>query len=121
MHLIHVELHEELKQKGFNLTPDDMGEKIATRGIDLLSLPTDTKLHIGESAVIKITGLRNPCAQLNAFQPGLMSAVFDKDEEGNIVRKAGVMSIVLSSGRVGTGDRISIEFPPKPYKSLERV
>lgn len=121
VHLIHEELHEELKAKDFKIFPGDMGENITTKGIDLLNLPTDTLLHLGEEAVIKVTGLRNPCAQLDAFQAGLMSAVLDKDEAGNIVRKAGIMSVVIASGIVKVGDRIKVKFPPKPYKSLERV
>lgn len=115
VHLIHAELHDELKGKGFDISPGDMGENITTRGIDLLKLPTDTKLYLGNQAVIKITGLRNPCAQLDRFQPGLMAAVLDKDEQGKIVRKAGIMSIVLASGIVRTGDTIKTELPPPPY------
>ncbi len=120
VHLIHSELHDELKEAGFDISPGDMGENITTRGINLLELPTDTRLYIGK-AIIQITGLRNPCAQLDHFQPGLMSAVLDRDEEGNIVRKAGVMGIVLKSGIVAIRDAIKIELPPLPYRSLERV
>jgi MOSC domain-containing protein YiiM len=121
VHLIHAELHDELKDAGFKISPGDMGENITTRGINLLNLPTDTLLYLGNQAIIKITGLRNPCAQLDHFQPGLMSAVLDKDEAGNIVRKAGVMSIVIFGGIVCPGDDIDIELPPQPYRSLERV
>lgn len=121
VHLIHTELHNELKNKGFNISPGDMGENITTKGIDLLSLPTNTKLYLGDQAVIKVTGLRNPCAQLDRFQTGLMSAVLDRDEAGNIVRKAGIMSVVVSGGIVKIGDRISVELPPQPYQALERV
>lgn len=121
VHLIHSELHAELKNKGFNVTPGDMGENITTKGIDLLTLPANTLLHLGEDAIVKVTGLRNPCTQLDTFQAGLMSAVLDKDEAGNLVRKAGIMSVVVTSGIVRVGDRIEIELPAKPYKSLERV
>ncbi|WP_019505005.1 MOSC domain-containing protein [Pleurocapsa sp. PCC 7319] len=121
VHLIHAELHDELKAVGFNILAGQMGENITTRGINLLELPTDTLLHLGNDAVIQVTGLRNPCTQLDRFQPGLMAAVLDKDEQGNIIRKAGIMGIVLASGVVNTGDQINIEFPPKPYRSLERV
>jgi MOSC domain-containing protein YiiM len=121
VHLIHTELHEELKDKGFDISPGDLGENITTKGIDLLNLPTNTKLHLGDQAVIKVTGLRNPCAQLDAFQLGLMSAVLDKDEAGRIVRKAGIMRVVVSGGIVKIGDRIRIELPPQPYLTLERV
>jgi MOSC domain-containing protein YiiM len=114
-------LHAELKAAGFNILAGQMGENITTRGIDLLKLPTDTRLHLGNEAVVQVTGLRNPCAQLDLFQPGLMAAVLDKDEEGKIVRKAGIMSIVLTSGIVSTGDTIAIELPPPPYRSLEKV
>lgn len=121
VHLIHSELHTELNNAGFNVAAGDMGENITTKGIDLLKLPTDTLLHLGDKAIVKVTGLRNPCAQLNDFQSGLMSAVLDKDESGNIVRKAGIMSVVIAGGIVKPGDNISIELPPKPYRSLERV
>ena len=121
VHLIHAELHDELKNAGFDISPGQMGENITTRGIDLLALPTNTRLRLGNKAVIQITGLRNPCAQLNRFEPGLMSAVLNKDEQGNVIRKAGVMGVVLTSGVVCVGDIIRVEFPPKPYKSLERV
>jgi MOSC domain-containing protein YiiM len=121
VHLIHTELHDELKDKGFNISPGDMGENITTKGIDLLNLPTDTKLYLGDQAVIKVTGLRNPCAQLDRFQTGLMSAVLDQDQAGNILRKAGIMSIVISGGVVSIGDRIRVELPPQPYRTLEKV
>ncbi len=121
VHLIHAELHDELKAKGFNIFPGQMGENITTEGIDLLGLPTNTKLYIGEKAVIQVTGLRNPCAQLNSFKTGLMAAVLDKDRQGNIIRKAGIMGIVLADGVVSAGDSIRIQLPPKPFRSLEKV
>lgn len=120
IHLIHSELHDELKEAGFDISPGDMGENITTRGINLLELSTNTRLYIGK-AIILITGLRNPCAQLDRFQLGLMSAVLDRNEEGNIVRKAGIMGVVLEGGIITTGDTIKIELPPKPYRSLEQV
>ena len=121
VHLIHSELHEELKDAGFNVLPGQMGENITTRGINLLGLPTDTLLYLGDKAIVKVTGLRNPCAQLNNFQSGLMAAVLDKDEEGNIIRKAGIMSIVITGGKVKPGDTIAIELPPKSHQPLDRV
>ena len=120
VHLIHSELHDELKTKGFDILPGQMGENITTQGIDLLSLPTNTLLRIGE-ATIQVTGLRNPCAQLNRFKSGLMAAVLDRDSRGNLIRKAGIMGIVIVSGVVNTGDTIRVELPPQPYRSLERV
>src|SRR5690348_494581 len=95
VHLIHTELHEELRQAGFKLANGQMGENITTQGIDLLGLPTGTRLHLGDEAVIEVTGLRNPCTQLDGLQPGLMKAVLDRDEEGNLIRKAGVMAVVI--------------------------
>jgi len=121
VHLIHAELHDELRQKGFSLQPGQMGENITTREIDLLKLPTDTRLHIGEQAVIQVTGLRNPCSQLDNFKAGLMAAVLDKDAEGNIIRKAGIMGIVATAGEILVRDTIWVELPPQPYKSLQRV
>lgn len=121
VHLIHTELFEELKDKGFSLEAGQIGENITTRDIDLLGLPRGAKLRIGDTAVIEITGLRNPCDQLNHFQDGLLSAVIEIDEQGNVIRKAGIMGIVLEGGEVKVGDSIYVELPEKPFLKLERV
>jgi MOSC domain-containing protein len=121
VHLIHAELHDELRPRGFDVAAGAMGENLTTRGLDLLALPTGTRLHLGEVALIEVTGLRNPCAQLDGLQDGLMAAVLDRDEEGNLVRKAGVMAIVLVGGDVAAGDRIRIELPQPPYIPLAPV
>ena len=121
VHLIHAELHDELNASGFAVSPGRMGENVTTRGIDLLALPTGTKLRLGDAALVEVTGLRNPCSQLNDFQPGLMEAVLDRDEDGNLVRKAGIMGVVLTGGEVCPGDLIRVELPAEPYRPLERV
>ncbi|MGD9891820.1 MAG: MOSC domain-containing protein [Dehalococcoidia bacterium] len=121
VHLIHAELHEELRDAGFNIAPGQMGENITTRGIDLIGLPTGARLQLGDDAVIEITGLRNPCAQLDRIQSGLMAAVLDRDEQDNLIRKAGVMAVVLAGGTVRPGDVITIELPPEPHCPLEPV
>ena len=121
VHLIHAELHDELSEAGFRVAAGQMGENITTRGIDLLELPRGTRLTLGEAAVVEITGLRNPCRQLDGLEPGLMAAVLDRDPDGGLVRKAGVMSIVLAGGEVKSGDSISIELPSRPHDRLEVV
>jgi MOSC domain-containing protein YiiM len=121
VHLIYEDLIDELQCKGFNVAPGVMGENITTRGIELLSLPTGTRLRVAPSAVIEVTGLRNPCAQLDSYQEGLMRAVLDKASNGELIRKAGVMGIVLAGGTVRPGDPIKAELPPRPHRSLERV
>ncbi len=121
VHLIHAELHDELRVAGFDISPGEMGENITTRGIDLLGLPTGTRLQLGDSAVIEVTGLRNPCTQLNSIQPGLMPATLSHDERGNLLRKAGIMAIVLVGGVVRPGESVRIELPPEPHQRLEPV
>lgn len=121
VHLIHAELHDELNDAGFDVSAGEMGENVTTRGIDLLSLPAGARLHLGDDAVVEVTGLRNPCRQLDGLRPGLMEAVLDRDKEGNLVRKAGVMGVVLSGGEVRPGDTIRVELPPKPHRPLEKV
>ena len=120
VHLIHAELHGELRAGGFAVSPGEMGENITTRGVDLLHLPVGTRLHLG-GAVVEVTGLRNPCAQLDRIQPGLMAATLGRDESGNLVRKAGIMGIVISGGEVRPGDPIRIELPPGPHRPLASV
>jgi MOSC domain-containing protein YiiM len=121
VHLIHAELHDELRAAGFVLAPGDMGENVTTRGLDLLALPTGTRLALGASAVVEVTGLRNPCVQLDRFQQGLMAATLARDADGNLVRKAGVMGIVLTDGEVRAGDAIVIDLPPAPHRALAPV
>lgn len=121
VHLIHAELMDELEAAGFRVRPGDMGENVTTRGVDLLGLPTGTILRLGGEAVVEVTGLRNPCRQLNDFQPGLMNATLDRDAGGNLVRKAGIMGVVRAPGEIRPGDRIEVELPPEPRKKLEPV
>jgi MOSC domain-containing protein YiiM len=121
VHLIHAELHDELRQRGFNVKPGQMGENITTSGVDLLGLAAGTQLHIGDTAIVEVTGLRNPCAQLDKVQPGLMAATLDRDADGRLVRKAGIMGIVLATGEVRPGDRIRVEPPPLPHSPLAVV
>lgn len=121
VHLIHGELHDELREAGFEVAPGAMGENITMRGIDVLALPAGTRLFLGATAVIELTGLRNPCKQLDRFQPGLMQAVLGRDGDGNLIRKAGVMAVVLMAGEVVAGDAIGIELPPAPHRALAPV
>ncbi len=121
VHLIHAELHDELRAAGFAVTPGQMGENVTTRGVDLLGLAAGTRLHLGRRAIVEVTGLRNPCAQLDKIQTGLMAATLDRDAEGNLVRKAGIMAIVLAEGEVGPGDAIRVEPPPPPHRPLPVV
>lgn len=121
VHLIHAELHDELHDKDFDVKPGTMGENITTRGIDVLELPRGTRLHIGETAIVEVTGLRNPCYQLDGHQDGLMKASLDKDENGALIRKAGIMGIVIADGSVAAGDTIRAELPPEPHEKLKQV
>ena len=121
VHLIHEELFDEVALDGFSVRPGQMGENVTTRGIDLLSLPEGTLLELGDSAAIELTGLRNPCSQIDAFQDGLLSAVLGRIEDGTLIRKAGIMGIVLNSGEVRPGDAIRVILPPQPHKPLDRV
>jgi MOSC domain-containing protein YiiM len=121
VHLIHAELHDELRHAGFTISPGQMGENVTTAGVDLLGLPAGTRLRLGASALVEVTGLRNPCAQLDGIQPGLMAATLDRDEHGNLIRKAGIMAVVIAGGEVRPGDPIEIELPPEPRHPLTPV
>ena len=121
VHLIHAELFAELAAAGFTVTPGAIGENVTTRGIDLLGLPRGTRLRLGAEAEVEVTGLRNPCIQLDDYQKGLTAALIGRDAAGGLVRKAGVMAIVLRSGRVEADDLITVTLPPEPHQRLERV
>lgn len=121
VHLIHAELHDELRQAGFDVSPGDMGENVTTRGVDLLSLPRGARLRLGKAAVVEVTGLRNPCVQLDRVQKGLMAATLSRDDAEGLVRKAGVMAIVVAGGEVRPGDPVRIALPLGPRRPLEPV
>jgi MOSC domain-containing protein YiiM len=121
VHLIHAELHDELRERGFEVAAGQMGENVTTRGIDLLALPTGSRLRLGPDAIVEITGLRNPCVQLDRYQRGLKRAVLDRDVAGNLVRRAGVMGVVSADGSVRAGDPITVQLPAGPRRPLEPV
>ena len=121
VHLMHSELFAELADKGFHVLPGQLGENITTAGLPVLALAPDTLLRIGPQALVRVTGLRNPCAQIEAFMPGLLAAVLDRTPQGEPVRKAGIMGIVLESGSVEPGDAITIEHIPRSPSQLRPV
>ena len=121
VHLLHAELIEELREGGFRVDPGTLGENITTQGLDILDLPTGTRLTLGRTAVIEITGLRNPCRQLDKHQQGLTAAVLDRTESGALIRRCGVMAIVIKGGTVNEGDAIKVKLPPEPHRPLVPV
>lgn len=120
VHLLHGELHDELKALGIPVGPGEMGENVTTRGLDLLGLPLGTRLHVGREAVVEITGLRTPCKQIERFRTGLLAAV-SQDAQGNLFFKSGIMGIVVHGGIVKAGDTIRVELPPEPHQKLGKV
>ena len=121
VHLLHEELFEELRECGFAVFPGQMGENITTRGIDLLHLSAGTQLQIGDHAIVRLTGLRNPCRQIERFKTGLLAAVLGRAPDGALIRKAGVMSVVERGGIVRAGDAIAIVHTPSPRLALQPV
>lgn len=121
VHLIASELFDELQARGFAVQPGDLGENILTSGLDLLALPRGTRLLIGQGVALEVTGLRNPCGQIEHFMPGLLAAVLGRDDQGGLIRKAGIMAIALTSGVLEVGDNIAVELPQRPHLPLEVV
>ena len=121
VHLIGAELHEELAGRGFEVAPGRMGENVTTRDVDLLALPAGTRLRLGSQAEIEVTGLRNPCSQLDGIQQGLMAAVLDRTPDGGLIRRCGVMAVVRASGEVRAGDPVVVSLPADGGRPLEPV
>lgn len=121
VHLIHAELFDELRGGGFDVAPGDLGENVTTRGLDLLAMPRGTVLTFAGGGAVALTGLRNPCAQIERFRPGLLAAVLGRAADGSLVRKAGVMAVVLRGGAVRVGDAVEVALPLGPQVALERV
>jgi MOSC domain-containing protein YiiM len=121
VHLIHAELHDDMSADGFHVLPGEMGENVTTRGVDLLGLPLDSRLHLGAQAIVEIKGLRNPCYQIDDFQKGLLKECLDKDADGNLIRKAGVMGVVIAGGEIRPGDAIRVELPAGSHVKLVAI
>ncbi len=121
VHLIHAELFDDLLSAGFSVAAGQMGENITTRGVDLLALPRDTRLRLGDAAVVRLTGLRNPCVQLERLGKGLMAATLTRGDDGALIRKAGVMAVVEVGGEIVPGDAVRIELPQTPHRPLMPV
>jgi len=121
VHLIHAELFDELAGKGFAVVPGQLGENVTTRGLDLLGLSAGTRLRLGADAVIEVTGLRNPCHQINGIAPGLMAAVLDRADDGSLIRKCGIMAVVIAGGMVAVTDRITLVHVPQQRVPLPVV
>lgn len=121
VHLLHAELLDELATKGFDVPPGGIGENVLTRGLDLLGLSAGTRLSLGEAAVVEITGLRNPCAQLDRYQGGLMQATLDRAADGSLIRKAGVMAVVVEGGEVRPGYAVEVVAVPAEFQALAPV
>ncbi|MFJ4204644.1 MOSC domain-containing protein [Streptomyces sviceus] len=121
VHLMHEELFEEVRRAGFEVAAGELGENVTTRGVDLLGLPVGTLLHLGGEAVVAVTGLRNPCAQIDRFQKGLMKQVVGRSEDGRALFRSGIMSVVVSGGVVRAGDAVGVELPKGPHRPLDIV
>ncbi|WP_425455999.1 MOSC domain-containing protein [Arthrobacter echini] len=121
VHLIQAELFDDLAHRGFRVSPGDLGENITTRGIDLLGLPVGALLRVGPDALVEVTGLRNPCWQIDHFQAGLLKAVLPRDDAGNVIRRAGVMGVVVRGGAVSPDDAVDVDLPIGRHRRLERV
>lgn len=121
VHLIHAELFEQLAARGYAVEPGQLGENVTTSGLNLLGLSRGTRLRLGSDALIEITGLRNPCRQIDGLAQGLMAATLDRAPDGSLIRKCGVMAIVITGGEVRIGDPISLESLPLEHAPLEPV
>jgi MOSC domain-containing protein YiiM len=121
VHLLHEELFAELSAQGFSIEPGLMGENVTTRGLDLLGLPRGARIRLGDTAVVEVTGLRNPCVQLDGIEPGLMAACVGRGADGEPLRKAGVMAVVLEGGDVRPGDAVVVNVPEGAHQRLKPV
>lgn len=140
VHLIQTELLDEARAAGHDVAPGGLGENVLTEGLDLLALATDSRLLIGD-AVLRVTGLRNPCHQINEYSAGLLNIVVARiDGVGSsadvtlsasggadaldgvrIVRRAGVMAVVERDGEIRPSMFIDVLAPPEPHRPLAPV
>jgi MOSC domain-containing protein YiiM len=121
VHLIPREVLDELAANGYDVAPGELGENVTTAGLDLFALPTGTTLHLGDTATVTVTGLRDPCSQINGLRKGLLKQVMGKAEDGTVVRRVGIMGVVSTGGVVRPGDRLTVVLPPEPHQRLDLV
>jgi len=121
VHLFPLEMLEDLRRRGFAVGPGDLGENVTTCGIDLIALPARSRLVFVGGAAVEVTGLRDPCRQLDRFAPGLMQALLDRAGDGTVLRKAGIMAIVIAGGDIRPGDAITVQPPDGPHEPLRPV
>lgn len=121
VHLIASELLDEVNTFGFDVAPGALGENVTTTGIDLIDLPRGTVLTLGDTVRLEVTGLRNPCVQIERFRPGLLKHMIGKRDDGSPLLRTGIMTIVLAGGSVRAGDPIGVHLPPGPHVRLEKV
>ncbi len=121
VHLLHQELLDQLAAAGLAVRPGQMGENVTTQGLDILALPKGTRLRLGSEAVVELTGLRNPCAQIERFRPGLLAAVSPRGADGSVLRLAGVMAVVCEGGWLQSGDEVQVAHWPSEHRALEPV
>jgi len=121
VHLLHAELLDDLAGAGFALVPGELGENVTTRGVDLLGLGEGTLLHLGGTAVVRVTGLRNPCHQIEDHAAGLLRHVVRRSDDGRVERLVGVMAVVEHGGEVRPGDPVRVSLPAGPHRPLGPV
>jgi MOSC domain-containing protein YiiM len=121
VHLMHSELFDLVANEGYHVEPGNLGENVTTLGLDLLGLPVGATLAIGSDVILAMTGLRNPCRQINVFQTGLLSELLRRADDGSTVRLGGAMSVVVRGGTIRTGDPIRVGLPPEPHHAMERI
>jgi MOSC domain-containing protein YiiM len=119
VHLIASELFTELGLSGFNVSPGELGENITTAGLDLTNLPLGTRLRLGSSAVVEITGLRTPCSLIDRFQKGLKRAMIMKHEQPRF--RCGVLGVAKATGKIAPGDPIIVELPSFSLQPLPEL
>ena len=111
VHFMAAELFDDLVPTGYTVAPGELGENVTTEGINLMSLPLGTQLHLGAQAVVSVTGMRSPCSLINGYQKGLMKQLIKTDAAGTVHRRGGIMGVVVRGGVVNPGDCIRVELP----------
>jgi len=125
VHLVMSELLDDVRAAGHEIEPGRLGENVTTTGIDLIGLPVGSMLRIGDTALVALTGLRNPCKQIRDVGDGVLKMMFVDGERygrpGEQIGRTGVMGVVVAGGTVSAGDEIAVRYPAGVLTPMQKV
>lgn len=97
--LLAQESIDEMCAKGLDVGPGDFAENITTEGIDLMTLPVGSVIHIGDEVVLEVSQIGKVCHTRCAIYQQAGDCVMPRE---------GIFAVVRTPGEVASGDTIEV-------------